>query len=140
MNIAGYGDLGYAFRTQEPRSLDQIDQLLQRQEQLRFAIGLERAHHIEHNTDLFADAEKFRLYNAKARFRATASTVGALIGVSTLAAPKLGFENGRSLIRNHRGAVLLGALATYTVSYQFWSFYVGFSPRQWNEFLYAKNI
>jgi hypothetical protein len=28
-NQEGHGDLGYAFRTQEPRSLEQIDTLLQ---------------------------------------------------------------------------------------------------------------
>ena len=140
MNIPGYGDLGYYFRTQEPRSLDQIDQLLQRQEQLRFAIGLERAHHIENNTDLFSDAEKFCIYNAKARFRATVSTTAAVIGVSTFAAPQLGFANGRKLLLHYKGAAVAGAALTYFLSYEFWQFYVGWTPRQWNEFLYAKNV
>lgn len=75
MNKPGWGDLGMPFRTQEPRTLEQIDKLIQRQEQLRFAIGLERAHYVENNTDLFADAEKFNNFHRKARFRTIVSSV-----------------------------------------------------------------
>ena len=54
-------DMGYSFRRQEPRTLDDIDQLLQRQQQLRLTIGLERAAVIEAEPELFSDGEKFRI-------------------------------------------------------------------------------
>ena len=41
--IEGRGDLGQLFRTQEPRTMEQVDLLLQRQEQLSKLVGEERS-------------------------------------------------------------------------------------------------
>ena len=60
-------DMGLPFRRQEPRSLDDIDMLLQRQAQLRLNLGLERADYVEKHPELFADGEKFRIFHAEAR-------------------------------------------------------------------------
>lgn len=86
MNFAGKGDLGYWFRMQDPRSMDQIDDLLARQEQLARSVGTEKALEIRNCPELFADAETFRIYHAKARFRATFTTVGSLMIGTSLAA------------------------------------------------------
>lgn len=59
-NQATRGDQGYWFRTQEPRSLEMIDTLLQRQAQLKRAVGPERAKEIEDAPELVADGEKFQ--------------------------------------------------------------------------------
>ena len=94
MNFAGKGDLGYWFRMQDPRSMDQIDDLLARQEILRNAVGEEKALEIRNCPENFADADAFRIYHAKARFRSTVTSVGALMVGSTIAAPMLGLASG----------------------------------------------
>ena len=68
------------FRRQEPRTLGDIDQLLQRQSQQRLNLGLERASHIENNVELFADGEKFRIFHAEARWNSFFFTVASYIG------------------------------------------------------------
>lgn len=85
------GDLGYSWRGQEPRTIEDIDFLLQRQEQLRQLLGPEMAATVAASPELYADADAFRIYHAKARFRATLTTLAAYIGVSSVAAPMLGF-------------------------------------------------
>ena len=41
--IAGKGDLGYLFRRQNPRSLEEVDDLLANQARLKLAVGAEKA-------------------------------------------------------------------------------------------------
>ena len=65
--IATRYDGGISWRRQEPRTLEDIDQLVQRMQQLRLTIGLERATHIESQPELFSDGEKFRIFHAEAR-------------------------------------------------------------------------
>ena len=78
-------DNGFAFRRQEPRTLDDIDQLVQRQQQMRLNIGLERAAYIEQNPELFADGEKFRIQHAKARQNCILFTFASyVVGVGAL--------------------------------------------------------
>ena len=71
---------GLAWRKQEPRSLEDIDQLAQRQAQLRLHIGLERASYIESHPELFADGEKFRISHSKARLNCVVFTWLSYVG------------------------------------------------------------
>jgi hypothetical protein len=86
-NQAGHGDLGYTFRTQEPRTLEQIDTLLQHQAQLKMQVGPERAEAIEAAPELIADGEKFQKWNFKARNRSIIQLAALAIVGSTLLAP-----------------------------------------------------
>ena len=54
-------DQGMSFRLQEPRTLNDIDQLYQRMQQLRLTIGLERADSIEKSPESFTDGDSFRI-------------------------------------------------------------------------------
>lgn len=51
------------------------------------SVGEEKALEIRNAPELFADAEKFRIFHAKARFRATFTSIGALMVASSVAAP-----------------------------------------------------
>lgn len=70
--------------------MDQIDDLLARQQQLAKSVGDEKALEIRNCPELFADAEKFRIFHAKARFRSTVTAAGALMVASSVAAPMVG--------------------------------------------------
>ena len=89
--IESRGDIGYLFRGQEDRTIEQVDQLLQRQELLRKQVGEERSAQIRAAPELFADADAFRIYHAKSRFRATFTTIGATMVASSVGAQMLGF-------------------------------------------------
>ena len=117
MNIAGKGDLGYWFRMQDPRSMDQVDDLLARKEQLAKSVGEEKALEIRNCPELFADAEKFRIFHAKARFRATFTSIGAFMVGSSVAAPMLGLENGSQLIRRYGMLAVPAFVGTWVVTY-----------------------
>ena len=114
------GDNGYWWRMQNPRSLDDIDELLQNQERLRHSIGLERAKEIADTPQLLNDWEQFRVFHAKARFRSVVTTGAATIGGSILAAEKLGYPSGRALLRARQPFTSIAILGTWVVSYQFW--------------------
>ncbi len=58
----GIGDLTFAFRKQEPRSLHEIDMLIKRQASIRKIIGEEKANDIETAPDLYYNAERFRIW------------------------------------------------------------------------------
>ncbi len=134
------GDLGYSWRGQEPRSIEDIDFLLQRQEQLRKLLGPEMAATVAASPEDFADADAFRIYHAKARFRATLTTVAAYIGVSSIAAPMLGFSSGSALVRAHRLIAVPATIGTFCTSYFFWNRVIGWNHLQRNQYLFAKNI
>ena len=54
-------------------------------------VGEARSAEIRAAPELFADADAFRIYHAKARFRATFTTIGATIVASSVGAQFLGF-------------------------------------------------
>ena len=113
----GRGDRGLWFKMQEFRSLDDYDQLLQRKEQLKIAVGEEKAAEIEACPELFVDAEKFRKFHAKARFRSVATTGLVVMGGSTFAAQLMGLPNGRAFLRANPYTSLGAAVGTLLVSY-----------------------
>lgn len=138
--FAGKGDLGYWYRAQDPRSMEQVDTLLANQEYLANQIGAEKAQEIRDDPENFSDADAFRIYHAKARFRATVSTVGAALIASNLAAPQMGFQSGSHLIRANKLAAYPALAATWIVTYSVWHRLVGWTPQKENELTYAKNI
>lgn len=140
MTSAGRGDYGYSFRMQEPRSLDDIDFLIQRQEQLRQALGPEIAEKVASSPESYADAEAFRNYHAKARFRATFTTIGVTLGGAVIAAPMMGHANGRALIRANPLIAYPAIVGTWVGSYFFWNRVIGWNHEQRNKYLFAKNI
>ena len=94
MNFAGSGDVGNVFRTQEPRSMDDIDRLCQRQQQLRIALGDKASSDVEANPEVFSDADEFRKIHAKARFRGTITTAVVVFGAMPFVASALGLRHG----------------------------------------------
>jgi len=115
--IVGKGDLGYSFRMQAPRSLEEVDILLANQRLLKQAVGPEQAAVIEACPEKFSDADAFRIYHAKARFRATFTTIAASIVGCSVAAPFLGFSHGRQLMYHHRMLFVPACIGTWVVSY-----------------------
>ena len=76
---------------------------------------------IEHAPELFADADEFRIYHAKARFRATVTTIGVTMGASSVAAQMLGYQSGTQLIRKYQGFAVPALITTWALSYQVWN-------------------
>ena len=91
--------------------------MLARKEQLAKSVGEEKALEIRNCPELFADAEKFRIFHAKARFRATFTSIGALMVASSVAAPMVGLENGSQLVRRYRMLAVPAFIGTWVVSY-----------------------
>lgn len=140
MQFAGRGDSGWAWRMQEPRSMEDIDVLLQNQERLRKAVGEEKAAEICAAPHLFADAQAFRNIHAKARFRATLTTAVATLVGANLAAKSMGLPTGQQAIRQNKLIAVPAILGTFVFSYAFWNWKVGYNSQTRNEYLFAKNI
>ena len=140
-SFAGRGDQGISFRQQNSRNLHEVDQLLAHKANLRLSIGDSKANEIEAFPDSFADADGFRIYHAKARFRATWTTLAVAIGGSTIAAKQLGLaSHGTKLLRQH-GMLSAGALmGTWLVSYKAWHYIVGWNSQEQSEYLYAQHL
>ena len=133
-------DGGISWRRQEPRTLEDIDQLVQRMQQLRLTIGLERAAHIESQPELFSDGEKFRIFHAEARWNSfffTAFSYLAGVGALNMFMPQL---RAAEMIKAYKPLVMAGCLGYWVVSYQIFSRMAGFTPTLWNEYNYAKMV
>ncbi len=65
----------------------------------------------------FADAEAFRNFHAKARFRATLTTFVGIVLVGAYGAPKLGYASGTALMRSNRLIATPVIMGTWCVSY-----------------------
>ena len=79
-NIIG-GDLGYWWRVQEPRSLADLDKLHQYKLFYGNQLDAAKRKEIEDHIEWYADADQFRIFHAKGRFRgiisASVITTGA---------------------------------------------------------------
>lgn len=95
---------------------------------------------IEKRPENFADAEQFRNFHAKARFRATVATLGAAFVGSMVVAPMVGYRSGRALIMNQRMIVYPAMMGTWCVSYFVFNRLNGWTHEKRNKYLYAKNI
>ena len=109
------GDLSYWFRTQDARTMAEIDTLLQRQHLLKSLLGAEKASEIEKEPDLFYNHERFRIWQAQARFRAFIATIPTMMVVSTFLN---GGRGGLDLIKR-RWPIAVPAIAATYVSYFF---------------------
>ena len=129
------GDLGFWWRTQTERSMSDLDTLCRYKLYFAKQLGPEKCAEIEEDVILFSDADQFRIYHAKGRFRGTAcaiATTGAVATVLNGGSNGIGFLQKNPLIG---GAVFLGS---WTVFYQFWSRYSGYTAQKYNEFQYAR--
>ena len=136
--IATRYDNGAPFRRQEPRTLDDIDTLIQRHQNLRLSIGLERADYIEKNPELFADGEKFRIWHSKARNQSIILTIGTYIGgigALEMFMPQLG---ARRFVNKYTVPVMVGMFVPYNVYYMIVARVNGYDRRLWDEYNFAK--
>ena len=129
------GDLGFSWRMQGSRSLDQLDNLHQYKLNIGSKLGGEKSKFIEENLDLFSDADQFRIYHAKGRFR---GIISAAVFTSAFFTISNGGRNGKRAM--HANPVLAslifgGSLVTF---YTLWSRYAGFTNQKYNEFQYAR--
>ena len=129
------GDMGYAWRMQRSRSMDSLDQLIQLKLKYAQALGPEKCKEIEADVILFGDADQFRIYHAKGRFR---GTICATLFTCTLFNVLNGNKGGAAHMGRHplaAMAVFGGSLVTF---YTLWSRYAGFNNKVYNEFEYAR--
>lgn len=103
-------------------------------------MGSELAADVRAHPEDFADAEAFRNFHAKARFRATICTVATVMGATSFLAPGMGFASGRDMVRRNPLLVVPAAAGTFVVNYAFWNWWVGYDQTARNKYLYAKNI
>ena len=140
MNFAGRGDAGNMFRMQEPRSLDDIDRLLQRKQQLRDSLGDEHAKPVEDSPELFADADEFRKIHAKGRFRGTILTGLEVFVALPFVAQQLNLGHGSLVMRRYPYAFFPAVAGLWCVNYNIFTWAYGYSQIRRNQYLYAKNI
>ena len=80
-------------------------------------MGEARSAEIRAEPELFADADSFRIYHAKSRFRATFTTIGATMVGSSVAAQMLGFRSGSQIISKYQLIAVPAIIGTWVVSY-----------------------
>lgn len=130
------GDISFLFRAQNRRTLDEIDVLLRRQEKLRQLLGNERADEIEKQPDLFYNHERFRIWQAKARFWSIFTTSGIVISVSTILN---GGRGGWDLIKRRYGIATPLIALTYATNFFVLHRFFGYNNEVYNEQTFAKN-
>ena len=133
-NING-GDYGYIWRVQSARSMDHLDDLIQLKLYYANKLGQDKVNEIEADVGLFADADQFRIYHAKGRFR---GVICASAFTGTLFTLMNGGKNGIGAMKQNKllaMAVFGGSLVTF---YTLWSRVAGFNNQVYNEFQYAK--
>ena len=81
------GDNGFMWRMQGGRSLSQLDNLHRYKLSIGNKLDQEKRQDIEDNIHLYADADQFRIYHAKGRFR-------GLISASIFTAVLFNIQNG----------------------------------------------
>ena len=128
------GDNGRMFRTQSSRSMDQLDQLFQYKLTYANQLGPEKVKEIENDTKPFEDAERFRMYHAKGRFR------GGICASVLTAAVFTGMYPGNGYNMMLKRPVVASALfvGSFTFFYQFWSRYAGYSNDKYIAFQYQR--
>ena len=130
------GDLSFSFRAQDARTLAEIDTLLLRQQKLRQLLGDEKADAIEKEPDLFYNHERFRIWQAQARFRALIATIPTVIAVSTYLN---GGRGGLDLIKRRYPISVPAIIGTYVAFFSVIHRLVGYNNQVYNEQAYAKN-
>ena len=84
-------------------------------QQMRLAIGLEKAAEIERQPELFSDGEKFRISHAKARMNAILFTVISYVGGLGALNMFMPHLKGRAMVNAHQVPTTV-ALAGYCLA------------------------
>ena len=129
--------MGYLYRVQGKRSMAQLDELIQLKLNYANKLGPEKVKEIESDVDLFADADQFRVYHAKGRFR---GTICASLFTGAFFTVMNGNQNGVALVWKKpllASAVFAGSWFTF---YKFFSRWSGYTNQKYNEFEYARNF
>ena len=129
------GDLGYWWRAQTSRSMDHLDKLIQMKLYYASKLPEEKVKQIEADTELYADADQFRIYHAKGRFRGTICALGFTSVFFTMLN---GGRNGRAAIKANpvmAAAVFGGSLVSF---YMVFARMAGYNSKVYNEFQYAR--
>ncbi len=120
---------------QGERSLDQLDRLIQLKQYYAKQLDEEKLKEIEADVTLFADADQFRIYHAKGRFR---GFFGSALLTATAFTVMNGGRNGYGAMKRHP-AMAFGVFAgNYIVFYQIFSRMAGYTSQKFNEFQYAR--
>ena len=129
------GDMGFAWRMQTGRSLQQLDNLHQYKLSIGNQLTPEKCQDIEDNLHLYADADQFRIYHAKGRFRGFFS---AAIFTGALFTLQNGGRNGQKAMAANPLLASLVFGGSFVTFYTLWSRYAGFTNQKYNEFQYAR--
>ena len=97
----------------------------------------EKANEIEKTPDLFYNHERFRIWQAKARFRAFLTTIVVYPALCTLLA---GGKNGLGWSRANRFLALPLLAGTFAGSFFVWHRIVGYNSAEYYEQAFAKNV
>ena len=111
--------------------------MLQRQAFIRAKLGASKADEIEREPDLHYNHERFRIWQAQARFRALLTTLVAFPAVTTVLA---GGRDGLGLARRNKLAGFAVFAGLYMSSFYVWHRIVGFNSDAYYEQNYAKNV
>ena len=131
----GSGDLGYLFRTQTSRSMNDLDKLIQLKLCYANKLGEQKVKEIEKDVVLFSDADQFRIYHAKGRFRGFFSASAFTV---TLFTAMNGFQNGRGALAAKPLLTAGVFVSSFIGFYMFWTRVAGFNYQKYNEFQYAR--
>ena len=115
--------------------MDDLDRLIQYKLSFAKKLGEEKVKEIEADVNLFADADQFRIYHAKGRFRGTISAA-----ITTMAAWTVmnGGHNGIAFARSQPLLAAGTAIGSWMFFYQVWSRQAGYTGQKYNEFQYAR--
>ena len=134
----GSGDLGYWFRTQEVRTIEDVDTLHAHCHKLKMDLGPEHSKEIEDCPELFADADKYRILHAKARMR-TAILLGATFVAGTSYGAQLqGMKSGMHFFKRYSLPITLGMVGYSVFLYNVNHYVAGYRSDSWKEYNYAK--
>jgi hypothetical protein len=132
------GDNSHLFRKQDSRSLEEIDILISRLEHFRRQLGPERTAEIEQNPDLFYNHEKFRIWQAKARFRAFLTTLVAYPIICVQLAGK--HQGGWNWAKSKPLVSVPIFVGLFTGSFFSWHRFVGYNRQAVLEQNFSKNF
>ena len=100
-------------------------------------LGNEKSKEIEENPDLFYNHERFRIWQAKARFRAILTTA---VVCPTLFTILNNNRDGIGFMKNKWYISVPMILGTYITTFYIWHRIVGYNNQAYLEQTYSKNV
>ena len=104
---------------------------------MRSKLDSKRAQEIEQTPDLYYNHERFRIWQAKARFRAVVTT---LVVYPALCVVLAGGRNGLGWSRSYRLLSIPLLVGTFAGSFFVWHRIVGYNSNDYYEQTFAKNV